>query len=234
MTIKIYSHLRAKGFIMLPYGLIRTIGEIYAIVLMELLAELNYADNNYLNRDDDFLCNLGRLSEILNIKQDCLLEILQDLEKNNFIAVFSSDIEDIKYIRINQDNIINYIETNDKNGFMNWDDGLKMSLNPTNKTLSFNESTQKIKDYLDNHLKTPNAIPLILYSFFNDVIKQYEECFGNIFNNIDVRDWLEDLVLKPDREDEKNSSRGARCGFAAMTETLNNKVLNYTNANNQK
>lgn len=171
---------------MLPYGLIRTMPTDKAIVLMELLAELNYAQNNALSFGNDFLCNINRLSEILNIELNYLLEILEQLEELDLIVVFDSNIEDTKPIGINLNNIINYIETNDRSDFINWNDGLKASLNPTNKSLNFNKSTLKIKDYLDSNLQIIDAIPLIYYSYLNSLIEDYENRFGDIFETVNI------------------------------------------------
>lgn len=235
MTIGIYSYLKTKGSIMLPYNAVRALGIPKAVVTMELLAEFNYAQKNHLNYINCFLCDLARTCDILGMEWDILHKILIELEELNLFTYYSSDIKDITYIHVKQDKIIEYIEQNEVNNhFMNWDDGLKISLNPINKTPNFNKSTSEIKNYLDTHLKNPITIPLVLYSFLNSVVDEYEKYFGNIFKKIDVRDWLEDLVLKSHREDGKNASSEARYGFIAMAEAFNKKVLNYENGNNQE
>lgn len=198
MGLPIYSKLKQKGFIMLPYGLIRTMPTDKAIVLMELLAELNYARNNALSFGNDFLCDINRLSEVLNIELNYLLEMLEQLEELDLIAVFDSNIEDTKPIGTNLNNIINYIETNDRSDFINWNDGLKASLNPTNKSLNFNQSTLKIKDYLDSNLQIIDAIPLIYYSYLNSLIEDYETRFGNIFETANIQQWVQLIVEKGD------------------------------------
>lgn len=235
MSLDIYKFVKQKGSIIAPYSFLRTLEPFQVIVTMELLAELNYANNNNLNYYDDFLCDLNRVCNVLNMEAKDLSKILGKLEQLDFFNFYPSDIRNTTYVRVNQTKIIEYIEQNEVNKhFMNWDDGLRSSLNPINKALEFNQSTQQIKDYLDTHLRNQNAIPLVLYSFLNDVVDNYEKHFGNIFNSIDVRDWLEDLVLKSDRENEKNASSEARYGFIAMTETFNRKVSNCENGNNQE
>lgn len=194
MALQIYSKLKEKGFIMTPYSAIRTLPENEAIVLMELLAELNHARNIDLNYGDDFLCDINRLSAILNIEWNLLLEILKGLQELGFIAIFDPNIEDTIYIRVKQDNIINYIETNDGNNFMNWNDGLIISLNPINKGINFNQSTLRIKDYLDSYLQIPEAIPLIYYSYLNCVIEDYEKVFGDFFENVNIHELTQDFL----------------------------------------
>lgn len=220
MGLPIYNKLKEKGFIMAPYGLIRTTTETIAIVLMELLAELNYAQNNGLNFGNDFLCNINRLSEVLNIELSYLLEILKELQELDFIVAIDSDIEDTKCITVKLNNIINYIETNDRNNFINWNDGLKISLNPINERLNFNQSTLKIKDYLDSNLQILDAIPLIYYLYLNRVIENYENHFGNIFEDINVFELIQEAALS------KNSdSDSIRAGFIAIMQDLNNQAL---------
>lgn len=220
MGLPIYNKLKEKGFIMAPYGLIRTTSETIVIVLMELLAELNYAQNNGLNFGNDFLCNINRLSEVLNIELSYLLEILKELQELDFIVAIDSDIEDTKCITVKLNNIINYIETNDRNNFINWNDGLKISLNPINERLNFNQSTLKIKDYLDSNLQILDAIPLIYYLYLNRVIENYENHFGNIFEDINVFELIQEAALS------KNSdSDSIRAGFIAIMQDLNNQAL---------
>lgn len=229
MGLPIYSKLKQKGFIMLPYGLIRTMPTDKAIVLMELLAELNYARNNALSFGNDFLCDINRLSEVLNIELNYLLEMLEQLEELDLIAVFDSNIEDTKPIGINLNNIINYIETNDRNDFINWNDGLKASLNPINKRLNFNQSTLKIKDYLDSNLQIIDAIPLIYYSYLNSLIEDYETRFGNIFETANIQQWVQLIVEKGDVNNTTQDIE-YRKEFIGMIE----RIYNLTNQENQK
>lgn len=223
MALQIYNKLKGKGFIMTPYSTIRTLRETEAIVLMELLAELNYAQNADLNFGDDFLCDIERLSAVLNIEWNYLLEILKGLQELGFIEIFDPNIEGTRYIRVNQNNIISYIETNDGNDFISWNDGLQISLNPINKKLYFNKSTQKIKDYLDSCMQIPNAIPLIYYSYLNSVIEDYEKVFGDFFENVNIQEVTKDVL-----DIKEINSLNYQRGFKYMIKTISK----YGTANN--
>ncbi len=90
MTIKIFSELKKNGFLMVPYVLVQTLGADTTIVLVEIIAELNHAENLGLNYGDDFLLNKDRIANKLGIEFDNLEEILDELENLSFIFYIQS------------------------------------------------------------------------------------------------------------------------------------------------
>ena len=225
MTINMYKLYKEGGFNMLPHILSKTLGAVTTLVLSETVAQLNYADNNKLNYNSDFLCDLNRMANLLGLSEDELWEQLEKLENLKFIKVFNANIEDTSYIRVYQDNIINFKkEQEEKLHFGSWDDGLKRSQNPIHKTANFSDSTNFIKNFLDERLKDPESIPLAAYSYFNDVLNCFENKYGDIRKFPDLLEILTNYVL----DTQKNTSiyYNPKDGFQAFIEMLENRTNN--------
>ena len=219
MTINMYKLYKEGGFNMLPHILSKTLGAVTTLVLSETVAQLNYADNNKLNYNSDFLCDLNRMANLLGLSEDELWEQLEKLENLKFIKVFNANIEDTSYIRVYQDNIINFKkEQEEKLHFGSWDDGLKRSQNPIHKATNFSDSTNFIKNFLDERLKDPEAIPLIAYCYLDAVLIDFENEYGDIKKLSDLLQALTNYVL--------NSQKGTgtytnpKDGFEAFIEKL--------------
>jgi len=186
MNISLLSALTQGGYNSVPPILAKTIGLDGAYVLSEIAAELNHAQKKKLTYNcDNFLCDFNRMANRLGYSFDELMRHLHTLEDYKFIDIFNSNIEDTHYIRVYPENIIKFKEEQEqKHLFVKWDDGLYRSQNPIHKQLHFNKSTLYIKDFFDNHLKTPESIPLILYVHLNESIHMYEEKSGCCFTDI--------------------------------------------------
>ena len=131
MTIRIYKDFSQGGFLIAPYIFVKTLQPVCTLVLSAIISEFNYAHNNKLNYNEDFLCNAKRMSEYLGINETELSTAINKLQDLNFINIFNANIEDTLYIRVFQDEIINYKLQQEKNNFFGkWDDGLKRCQNP--------------------------------------------------------------------------------------------------------
>ena len=94
MTIKIYKDFSQGGFLMAPYIFIKTLQPTCTLVLSAIISEFNYAHNNRLNYNNDFLCNAKRMSEYLRLDEEDLSTAINRLQKLNFINIFNANIED--------------------------------------------------------------------------------------------------------------------------------------------
>ena len=186
MNISLLSALCQGGYNSVPPILAKTIGLDCSYVLSEIAAELNHAQKKKLTYNcDNFLCDFNRMANRLGYSFDDLIHHLHTLEEYKFIDIFDSNIEDTYYIRVYPENIIKFKEEQEqKHLFVKWDDGLYRSQNPIHKQLYFNKSTLYIKDFFDNHLKTPEIIPLIFYVHLNASVQSYEEKSGFCFTDM--------------------------------------------------
>ena len=200
MTIKIYKDFSQGGFLMVPYIFVKTLQPTCALVLSAIISEFNFAHNNKLNYNDDFLCNSKRMSEYLGLNEEKLNIELNKLEDLNFICIFDSYIEDTLYVRVYQDEIIKYkLEQEKINFFGKWDDGLKRCQNPVHKKTTFLDSTNKIRKFLEEHSNFYEKIPMIMYSDLNDVVEYYENKKGkSVFTVSNLQEYMFNMVQEKD------------------------------------
>ncbi len=200
MTIKIYKDFSNSGFLMAPYIFVKTLQPVCTLVLSAIISEFNYAHNNKLNYNDDFLCNTKRMSEYLGLNDKDLSTAINKLQDLNFINIFNAHIEDTLYIRVFQDEIINYkLEQEKINFFGKWDDGLYRCQNPIHKKTTFLDSTNKIKEFLEEHTNFYEKIPMVMYSYLDDVVRKYETIKGkSIFTVSDIKDYMFKMVQEKD------------------------------------
>ena len=225
MAIDLFKYLYKRGKSMISYSLARAIGIEAANVKSEFAVQYNRACSLNLNYGCTFLCNLDRMSAILGIERDFLDEIIEDLKELKFIDTCTSDIEDITFVFFYQNNIISYLQDYEYNDpFIDWDAGLKDSLSAKGKKLNFCESTLKIRQYLDMCLNDSNCIPLVHYSYFDAVVKEYEKRFGNILETTEIlNDFKINIFLN---NNNKPTPEQVRLGFESVMECYNNKLRN--------
>lgn len=225
MSNSLYKEYSEGGYIMLPYILLKVLDAITITILSRFITELNYAQKNKLNFYDDFLCDLNKMANLLGLSKEEFQEHLKELKDLKFIEVFNSHIEDASYIRVYQDNIINFKkEQEEKLHYGSWDDGLKRSQNPIHKTANFSDSTNFIKNFLDERLKEPESIPLIMYCYLNAILIDFENQYGDIRKFPDLLEILTNYVL----DTQKNTSiyYNPKDGFQAFIEMLENRTDN--------
>ena len=196
MTVEIFNILKIGGFIITAYTFARSLGALKASILGQVISEFNHAQNNHLTYYTDFLFSPKRMSHYLGITEDILMQELNALEDMNLIDVFDSDIEGTMYMRINEQEIINFktkIETEYMLG--TWNEGLLCCQNPIQKQTHFCNSVEQIKNYLYEHMREPEKIPLVMYSYASSVIEAFEEKIGqSILNNPNLIKSLNMLV----------------------------------------
>jgi len=196
MTVEIFNITKIGGFIITAYTFAMSLGALKASILGQIFSEFNYAHNNNLTFYDDFLFSPKRMSSYLGLTESALIQELNLLEEIGFINIFDSDIEDTMYMRVNQQEIINF-KNNVDNKYMygKWNDGLLRSQNPIHKQTHFCNSVEQIKNYLYEHMREPEKIPLVMYSYASSVIEDYEEKTGQcILNNPNLVKSLNMLV----------------------------------------
>lgn len=203
MTLRIISELNKKGILVIPLTTIRALGPDPSIVLSVLIAELNKAYQQNLNLGLSYLCNLGRIKDLLGLDNEILLNILEELKTLNLITVEEAKIQDSTIIHINVDIISEFIKSVDKDCYMNsWDSGLMTSLNPANKKLYFSPATLKIKNFIDSHSRYADKLPLVYYSYLDLSIQEYERFYTNaierLFSNEAFIEQIQEVVKTED------------------------------------
>ncbi|MBQ8459873.1 hypothetical protein IJ541_07210 [bacterium] len=198
MTAKVYSEFCKGARILVPYIFLQEIGFTASIILSEILAEYNYASNNKVDDYLGFIFDVERASKVLNIAVETIVEQLEYLHELKFIIFDSIGLADSLYIRVYDDNILNFKKELEVKNFNNdWDAGLLASVNPIHKKVDFSESTLKIKHYFDTNAKNPKSIPMLEYLLLNYWVKCYENIDGNIFEVFsDMDDFIQQCATK--------------------------------------
>ena len=179
MTVEIFNVLKTGGFIITAYTFSASLGVLKASILGQIISEFNHAQNNNLAYGNDFLFSPKRMSRYLGLTEDVLIKELYALAEINLIEVYESYISDTMYMRVNQQEIINFktkVETEYMLGA--WNDGLLRCQNPIHKPTKFCNSVEQIKQYLYDNMAEPDKIPLVLYSYASDVIEGFENKTG--------------------------------------------------------
>ena len=199
MTVSVWNIQKLGGFIITAYSFSMSLGALKASILGQAISEFNHAHNNNLTFYDDFLFSPKRMSRYLGIAEDVLMQELYALADMNLIKVFNSDIEDTMYMRVHQQEIIDFkskVETEYMYGA--WNDGLFRCQNPIHKRTHFCNSVEQIKNYLDEHMKEPEQIPLVMYSYASSVIEDFENKTGqSILSNSAITNSLNMIVTSP-------------------------------------
>lgn len=203
MTAKVYSEFCKGARILVPYIFLQEIGFTASIILSEILAEYNYASNHKVDDYLGFIFDVERASKVLNIAVETIVEQLEYLHELKFIIFDSIGLADSLYIRVYDDNILNFKKELEVKNFNNdWDAGLLASVNPIHKKVDFSESTLKIKHYFDTNAKNPKSIPMLEYLLLDYWVKCYENIGGNIFEVFsDMDDFIQQCAAKENSRD---------------------------------
>ena len=203
MALDVISEFYKGGRLILPYIFVRKIGIIPTLILSEILAQFNYANKNKVDNYLGFIFDFVRTCKVLNIDKNLLFEQLQYLENLKFIEIYNILLPDSFYIRVYEDSIISFKkEEETKNFSNNWDDGLLASVNPIHKKVNFSESTIRIKHCFDINSRNPKTIPILYYLLLENLIKDYEQLYGDIFERYsDFDDFLYKYVSRDDSKD---------------------------------
>lgn len=192
MSNQLYNSLKEGGFVMAPYSLIRTLGATGTIILCELIAEYNYALKKGVNYNDSILVDLVRLRTIFCLDEPEVDLILAGLEEYELIRIYSTKIQNIKFITLDIENI----KTFQKEALLGkyagaWDNGLIESLNPPfGYSDGYRNSTVNIKNLIDI-LYSLEAVPTIYYELLNDEIIKYENNIcTNAFDKLKIENFI--------------------------------------------
>lgn len=192
MSNQLYNTIKEGGFVMAPYSLIRTLGATETIILCELIVEHNYARKKGVNYNDSILVDLVRLRTIFCLDEPEVDLILAELEEYELIRIYSTKIQNIKFITLNIENI----KTFQKEALLGkyagaWDNGLIESLNPPiGYSDGYRNSTVNIKNLIDI-LYSLEAVPTIYYELLNDEIIKYENNIcTNAFDKLEIENFI--------------------------------------------
>ena len=192
MSNQLYNTIKEGGFVMAPYSLIRTLGATETIILCELIAEHNYARKKGVNYNVSILVDLVRLRTIFCLDEPEVDLILAELEEYELIRIYSTKIQNIKFITLNIENI----KTFQKEALLGkyagaWDNGLIESLNPPiGYSDGYRNSTVNIKNLIDI-LYSLEAVPTIYYELLNDEIIKYENNIcTNAFDKLEIENFI--------------------------------------------
>lgn len=184
MTIKIWNDFKKGGFVMLDYAILCCLEKVTAIVLCQLIAEYNHAENHNLNIDKLFLVNIKRLSDYLYLDYDEIKDAFYELKSFNLIDFYQSGIKNTILVRMNEEEIVEFKQQQElKNMLHDWDWGLQNAQNPQGQETQFNCSTNALIQAINNYIKKPKEVPMVIYSLCNVLIEQYESN-GNNFLQI--------------------------------------------------
>lgn len=192
MSNQLYNTIKEGGFVMAPYSLIRTLGPTETIILCELIAEHNYALKKGVNYNDSILVDLVRLRTIFCLDEPEVDLILAGLEEYKLIRIYSTKIQNIKFITLEIENI----KTFQKDVLLDkyagaWDNGLIESLNPSiGYSDGYSSSTVNVKILIDR-LYSLEAVPTIYYELLNDEIIKYESNIcPNAFDKLGIENFI--------------------------------------------
>ena len=203
MTIDVISEFYKGGRLLMPYIFIRTIGIFPTLLLSEILAQFNYAIKNKASDYLGFIFDLVRTCKVLNVDKNFLIEQLEYLKNLEFIEAHVIQLTDSLYIRVNNDKIILFKKEEERKNFSNnWDDGLLASVNPIHKKINFSESTLRIKHCFDTNSKNSKNIPILYYFLIENILTEYEQLRGDIFERFtDFDEFLYKYASRDDSND---------------------------------
>ncbi len=191
MTIKIWKQLNKNGFIMAGYTFCRSLGITNAVVLAQLLAEYNFANNKNLDCCNFFLCNIYRTADYLGLSNEELSNALTELRKLNLIDIYEAGLNGYYLIYVNEEGIIQLEDNeNRQNNYAKWDSGLINTQNADGKINTLTPTTKKLKYIVEQ----AHHLPFIAYSVCNHLFAYYSDVdFWQIQNiNSDLQDLLDE------------------------------------------
>lgn len=192
MSNQLYNTIKEGGFVMAPYSLIRTLGATETIILCELIAEHNYARKKDVNYNDSILVDLVRLRTIFCLDEPKVDFILAELEEYKLIRIYSTKIQNIKFITLDIENIKLFQKEALLGKYAGaWDNGLIESLNPPiSYSDGYRNSTVNVKNLIDI-LYFLDAVPTIYYELLNDEIIKYENNIcTNAFDKLEIENFI--------------------------------------------
>ena len=169
------------------------------LTYLEMLS--NYAHKRNLDYGKSILLEIERCCRYLNIDESILNEALTELSEMKLVVVSKVGIDGYVMIDLYQSRVIDLLKARkEQSEFMNWDDGLSYSLNPTKTDYYFRESTMYIIDYLEKSIGYKNVIPVIVYCHLDETISDYEVNGRNVLEDFQVKNALDTIVLTPSED----------------------------------
>ena len=109
--------LSTDGFISVNKTLIKKVGLEAAVLIGELSSEFIYHSNKgYLTEDGYFFSTVKNIEDKTTIKEKRQRAILKELEEMELIKTVKRGLPSKRYIKINQNNLLNLISIPNKNG----------------------------------------------------------------------------------------------------------------------
>ena len=222
MTINMWQDFKTNGFVFCIYTFLRCMNTFTALVLCQLIAEYNHANNECLNAGEYFFTDLSRIADYLGLDVETVKNSINELTTLNFIYTFDSGIENIILVCVEEENIVQFKQEQEhKKMFHTWDWGLKRIQNPTHRSTHFEKSTLLLMSFVEQHLKNPETIPLCIYSFCNLVIKQYEVTGKNFEKIPELANNLYRIIT------DENFKAEDLCDFVYEACTIDNNTSPY-------
>lgn len=170
MTINMWTAFKDGGFVFGNYFLLQTLDITSAIVLCQLIAEYNFANNNGLAYKEYFLIDSLRLQKVLGIAEDELFEVINYLKSLGVITCLNAFMENSFLVIIHEDNIVQLLnEQKEMTAYPKWDWKLKEAQNPI-KQNSFCPVLKEIINTISNF-----KIPTVVFVITNILILEYLE-----------------------------------------------------------
>ncbi len=154
-------------------SIIQELGLVTGTVLTELMAEYFDACMHDLNIGPHFLVNLQRLSKILNLDEDEINKALKNLLDLKLIYFCPCGINNT-FMAYLQDNLEEFTEKCEQKYIpLTWDYMLSETQNPIIQKTSFCNSTNKLIQFVNKHMRKQLHIPMITYAYCDVLLKKY-------------------------------------------------------------
>lgn len=192
MTINMWTAFKDGGFVFGNYFLLQTLDITSAIVLCQLIAEYNFANNNGLACNEQFLIDSLRLQKVLGFDEDELIEAINNLQSLGVITCWNAFMENSFLARIHEDNVVQLLsKQKEMTAYPKWDWKLKEAQNPI-KPNNFCPVLKEIINTISNF-----KIPTVVFVITNIFILRYleEGCELKVSENLFCK--LEGILNNP-------------------------------------
>ena len=184
MTIKIWQDFKKLGFLIAPYTLVRCLGCRDVLVLAEIIAEYNYANNNSWEVDGWFFINFKEIGKRLGLDENQLIKSIDNLEGLKFLTTHYSCFG-IYMLKVHETTIIEYKRQAELvNGMKTWDIGLAKCQNPVGQAFYIDNLTIRLVSYVNEFYGKKNALPIVTYAYCDALLRSVDENFWDK-NNFD-------------------------------------------------
>ena len=116
----LFKRLRKKGYLMVGYSLLKSLGSQIALVLERLLTEYQHSIRNEFLYKGRFVISITHIALYIGFTEEQVMNALNELIRLNLINV--EPIENLYSIYIDEDEIVDFEKTKEiENQYKQWD-----------------------------------------------------------------------------------------------------------------